>query len=463
MTQQVIIAKATSNSTVAEDSTHKETLVDADMVVEKMSTWKFILVFCALVLGVFINTLDYSIVPQAVPSIGKEFGLDKISWIGVSYLLTATATAPIYGSICDIFGRKISFIVALTCFAAGYLICGLAQSIDVIIAGRAIAGLGSGGTAATALIIVADIVSLKSRGRYQGILGSVLGISSIIGPILGGYFVDNVSWRWCFLFSVPVAVFTIILALFTMEFHVPKGSLVEKVSKIDFLGCFLILATTICLLMPLQLSGTLWDWNSPQTITLLCVVPALLTIFVYTQLKVSSNPILPPRLFSRSAVPLIYAVTFCSGLCFGTLLFYMPIYFQYVVGDKAIISGFKAIPMFVGVTIMSISSGQIVSFTGRYKIFFFLAPVFLITGFALLSTMKADISLAAVIFYLLIPGMGVGFLVQVRVLSLQASVAQEMVAIATASVSVFNYRAICFSIWGLHLVSQSVDQFFLIP
>jgi MFS family permease len=267
---------------------------------------------------------------------------------------------------------------------------------------------------------VADIVSLKDRGKYQGILGSVLGISSIIGPILGGLLIDNYSsWRLCFFVSPPIGIIVLVLIYFVMDFKAsnPVGSVIEKLKHVDFIGAFLIICFSVTFLMPLQLAGTLWNWVDPHTIVLLCSAPPIAGLFFYTQIKWSKNPILPPILFKKPAVPLILAMCFCSGLCFMTLVFYIPMFLQFVFGNSATASGLKTIPMFIGVTTLSITSGQIVSRTDRCLAFFYIAPIFLIIGYSLLSSMSDDITIPILLIYLFISGMGVGCLVQVRVLS----------------------------------------------
>ena len=361
-----------------------------------------------------------------------SIGYSTPSWIGVIHLLTATAFTPIFGSLTEIVGRKICFLIAMTSFIIGYLLVGASSSITMVLIGRAFSGTGSGGISATALIIVADLVSLKERGKYQGLLGSMLGFASIAGPLLGGYFVDRLSWRWNFYF--PAILGLLPFSLIAFAHNTPIEFAWNQLQNVDFLGCFAILLASSAFVLPLQNGGSVWSWSAPQTITLICLTPFLFSLFLYVESSASS-PLIPIELFKNRTVTLILLIQACVGFCFWSLIFFIPSYFQWVMGNTAQLAGTKTIPLWAGVVSLSIGSGLVVTKTGRYKIFFLFSSFLMIVGFSLLSTMSPSTSLGVQIVFLFLTGTGLGCLMQVRVLSIQASVPLNIVPVATAFVS----------------------------
>ncbi|KAJ3046062.1 hypothetical protein HDV00_003812 [Rhizophlyctis rosea] len=402
-----------------------------------LSRTSFVLVFIALALSIFLAALDQTIVGVALPKIGQEFNdFAQVPWIGTAYLLTATPIAPLYGKLADIFGRKGMFMFAIAIFEVGSAICGAAPSMVALIVGRAIAGIGGGGLFSLVLIIISDIVSFEDRGKFQGIIGAVFGLASVAGPLLGGAFTDShLTWRWCFYINLPIGVFTIIVVFFTLKFPRPEGSMMQKLKRIDYLGTTILVAAVICLLLPLQLGGNEWAWNSAQTIVLFILAGALLLVFAYVEARIAVEPVIPPSLFENRSVPLICAIAFCLGASFFSVVYYISYYFQIVYGDSPMKAGIESLPLMAGVVVFSIACGQFISRTGYYTPLFFSGGTILTIGIALISTLSETSNKGMQIGYLLLAGIGVGNLIQTRVIGAQASVSLKNIAVVTSTVN----------------------------
>ncbi|KAI8810961.1 major facilitator superfamily domain-containing protein [Cladochytrium replicatum] len=429
----------------------------------QLSKFQFIVVFSSLVLAIFLAGLDNTIVAvmettvlihqpilsvrfqTAIPTIVTDFqAADLISWVGTGYLLTAAALSPIYGKVADVFGRKLVFLVAIFIFEFGSLLCGLANSMVMLIIGRVVAGIGGGGIFNLVLIIVSDIhwfteMSLTipfKRGKYQGIFGGVFGVSNVIGPLAGGAFTDSsATWRWSFYINLPIGGLTFLVVLFFLT--LPKGtgnekSFKEKVFRIDYLGVFLLISAIVALLLPTQLGGTSWSWGAPQTIALFVLSAVLFFIFWLVEYKIAKEPVIPPSMFVNVSVYFSILVGFFVGGSFFSISYYVPLYFQVVQGDSATISGLKSIPMVVGVVAFSNLSGQIISRTGHLVPFFFIGGASLTVGMGLLSTVDEFTAYWKMALMLFVCGVGVGCTILTRVLSAQASVRPSMIAIATS-------------------------------
>ncbi|KAJ3303907.1 hypothetical protein HDV03_003380 [Kappamyces sp. JEL0829] len=411
---------------------------ELDRVKVPLNRVQFISVFISFTLAVFLVALDGTIVSTAIPKIAHEFNaLDQIAWIGSGFLLTSTAFSPLYGELCNIFGRKPTFMMSILLFEAGSLVCGIAGSMLVLIIGRIVAGIGGGGIFSVVLILISDVTSIRESGKYQGILGAVFGLSSVIGPLLGGYFTDSLSWRWCFLINLPVGGIAALTVYFLLNFPPPEGNFREKLDRVDVLGTFFIVSASVCLLMPLQFGGSVWAWKDAKTIALLIVGSILSVVAGYVEFKVAKNPIIPPQLFANRSVAMGLLIAFLLGNCFICSLFYLPTFFQLVHGETATISGLEVTPLIFGLVVTSVLSGYYVGKTAKYKIWFYIGSVILVASLYAVSTLDPNTNKALQVSYLVFLGLGIGCIIQTRVYAVQAGVPPEDIASATSTSNFF--------------------------
>ncbi|KAI8614121.1 major facilitator superfamily domain-containing protein [Chytriomyces sp. MP71] len=396
-----------------------------------LSRGQFVAVYVGLLLSIMLAALDQTIVSTALKSIVTDLGKQElVPWIGSAYLLTAAPLGTLYGKFADIFGRKATFIFAITMFEVGSALCGAATSMEFLIAARAVAGIGGGGIFALVLIIISDIVSMQDRGKYQGAIGAVFGLSSVIAPLLGGFFSDKVSWRWCFFINLPLGAVTLFTVVAFLNFPPPAGTIKEKLHRIDGLGALLLFTAIISMVTPLQLGGSVWAWNSPQVIALFAISPVLFAAFAYVELKVAAEPIIPASIFVNATVPAVLFSAFCLGATMLSGSYYLALFFQVVLGESSTQAGLENLPMVFGLVVLSITSGIWISRNGTYRHFFFAAPVIMSIGTGLLSTLNASSSLGLRMLFLFIFGTGVGSLIQVRIITVQAAVPRELIATA---------------------------------
>ncbi|KAJ3161525.1 hypothetical protein HDU88_007330 [Geranomyces variabilis] len=397
---------------------------------------KFIMVFVALALSLFLAALDQTIVSTAIPTIAKEFeGFSQIAWIGIAYLLTATAFSPTYGKLIDIFGRKPVFMGAVTIFEIGSAICGASQNMSMLIIGRAIAGIGGGGIMSCILIIISDLVSFEDRGKYQGMLGGIFGLASVVGPLLGGYFTDNVSWRWCFYINLPIGGVALAVIWFFLAIPSPKGSVRDKLKRIDYLGTLLLIGGIVMILVPMELGGTEWDWGSAKAISFFCVGGVLLIAFVLVEIFYAVEPVIPGSVFENRSVPAVVAAAFCLGAAFFSLVYYISLYFQIVKHHSATKAGIDSIGLILAVSVFSVIGGQAISRTGYYVPFFYIGSILTCTACALISTLDENSSTGKQWAYMVLAGTGIGSMIQTRIIAVQASVDVSRIAVATALVN----------------------------
>ncbi|KAK4689712.1 MFS transporter, DHA2 family, glioxin efflux transporter, partial [Tremellales sp. Uapishka_1] len=391
-----------------------------------------ILIFCGLTCALFCSLIDQTIVTTALPTLGKVFNrADISSWVGTAYLLTSTALQPIYGRLSDIFGRKFVLLGSLGIFLIGSLACCLAQSMIQLIVFRAIQGIGGGGILTLSMIIISDVVSLKERGKYQGITGVVVALSNSIGPILGGVFTEKLTWRWCFYINLPLTCAAIVIIVFLLPLKRVEGGMVSKLKKLDYYGSVLTLAWVVLFLLGISWAGTQYSWSSAAVLAPIIVGIFLLGVFLYVEARLVPLPLVPMHIFKNRIVASSMASTFFSGSCFYAVLYYLPTYFQIVKGASAIHSGVLILPLVVIQTVTAFTSGMLVSKTGDYRWNIIIGFGVWTIGLGLLSTASATTSTAKLVGYQILVGLGAGQTFQTSLIAIQASVDRKDMATAT--------------------------------
>ncbi|TXT11261.1 hypothetical protein VHUM_02012 [Vanrija humicola] len=395
--------------------------------------WKQVaVIFVGLNCALFCSLLDQTIVTTALPTLGRVFNQASIvSWVGTAYMLTSTALQPVYGRLSDIFGRKSVLLGSLTIFFFGSLACALAKTMIELIVFRAIQGVGGGGILTLAMIIISDVVSLKDRGKYQGITGGVVAIANSLGPILGGIFTEKVTWRWCFYINLPLTALAIVTIIFLLPLKPVHGSVREKLRKLDYYGSLLTLAWAVLVLLALSWGGTQYAWSSAAVIAPLVLGGLLLILFIFVEAKLVPLPLIPIYIFRNRTVAASMATTFANGAAFYATLYYLPQYFQVVRGASPIRSGVDLLPLVFVQVFFSFSSGFMVSKTGEYK-WNLMAGFFIWTiGLGLLSTLHPDTSWPRIYGFQVLVGVGAGQTFQTSLIAIQASVERKDMATAT--------------------------------
>lgn len=405
----------------------------ADSAPAPMGRREILLVFVSLMLGMFLASLDQTIVATALPTIvGELGGLEHLAWVVTAYLLTSTASAPLYGKLSDLYGRKVMFQAAITIFLIGSILSGLAQSMAQLISFRAVQGVGAGGLIVMALTIIGDILSPRERGRYQGYMGSVFAVSSVGGPLLGGFFVDNLDWRWVFYINLPIGLLALVA---TARFlHLPVQ---RRQRNIDYIGAALLVSGVTAALLVTVWGGSEYAWNSPAIIGLGVGAVTLLTLFVFQERR-AADPILPLHLFKNR----VFVITSLAGFIVGIAMFggivFLPLFLQVVIGVSATDSGLLLVPLMAGILTTSIISGRRISTHGRYKRYPIAGMSIAAVGLYLLSTMTPDTSILTASVFMLTLGAGLGLVMQVLVIAVQNAVDMADLGVATSSTTFFR-------------------------
>jgi EmrB/QacA subfamily drug resistance transporter len=390
-------------------------------------------IFGALLLVMLLASLDQTIVSTALPTIVGEFGgLQHLSWIVTAYLLTTTIVTPLYGKLGDLFGRKIVLQAAILLFLAGSALCGQSRSMVQLIVFRALQGLGGGGLIVVAMAVVGDLLSPRERGRYQGIFGGVFGLSTILGPLIGGFFVEQLNWRWIFYVNLPLGL--VALVIIGWAFRAPAE---RRRPRIDIAGAALLAPMLTALVLLTSLGGHTFAWGSPAALGLAGVTLASLAGFIAAEHR-SAEPILPLILFANPVFAISCTVGFIVGFAlFGSVTF-LPMYLQVVKGIGPTQAGMMLTPMMAGVLVTSIASGRIISAIGRYRPFPIVGTAVMTAGLGLLATLEVTSSIWTACFYMVVLGLGLGAVMQVLVLAVQNAVDYRHLGVATSGTTLFR-------------------------
>lgn len=408
----------------------------------------------ALLLGLLIAALDQTIVSTALPTIVSDLGgLAHLSWVVTAYMLAATAATPLWGKLGDQYGRKKLFQYAIVLFLIGSALCGLAQDMPQLIGFRALQGLGGGGLIVLSMAIVGDIVPPRERGRYQGLFGGVFGATSVLGPLLGGLFVDNLSWRWVFYINLPIGL--VALVVIAAALHIPAR---PSKHTIDYLGTFLIACVATCLVLVASLGAT-WGWGSARIIGVAVLGVLLLAAFLLVERK-AAEPVLPLGLFRIRTFTLCSAISFVVGFAMFGAMVYLPTFLQIVQGVSPTMSGVHMLPMVIGMLISSTASGQIVSRTGRWKVFPLAGTAVTAIGLLLLHQLHRTSSTWEMSLYFFVFGAGLGLVMQVLVLVVQNAVSYADLGVATSGATFFRSIGASFgvAIFGTVFTNQLDDK-----
>ncbi len=387
-------------------------------------------ILSGLLLGMFLAAIDQTIVATSLPTIVQDLGgLDSLSWVVTAYLITSTASTPLYGKLSDLYGRRLVFQFAIAVFLAGSVLSGLSQSMGQLVVFRGIQGLGGGGLIAMAFAVIGDVLSPRDRGRYMGYFSAMFALAGIAGPLLGGLFTDHLSWRWIFYVNVPIGLVAFVVTSVSLRLPVQN-----RARSIDYFGALVLVASVVSLLLVSAWGGDAYGWISAPIVGLFGVGLALLAVFVWWEARVP-EPILPPRLFRNRTVAVSFAVAALSG---GALLgasVFLPLFLQAVAGASATNSGLLLAPLMLSLTVASVFAGRRISRTGRYRRLLLAGVSVGVAGMALLSTLDSGTSRFSVSVFMVVVGVGMGMSMPVLNLATQNAVPFEDLGTATSAIT----------------------------
>lgn len=438
----------------------EETSTKGSALAHEPSQRTVIAVFVALMVCEVIGSLDQTIVSTALPTIvGDLGGVNHMLWVIAAYVLTCTITMPVYGKVGDMIGRKGLFIIASVLFLVGSIMCGAASDMAMLVAGRAVAGLGNGGLLVLSQAIVADIVPARKRALYLNIMGIGWAVPMLVGPLLGGVFTDLISWRWAFWMNIPLTVFSIAISVVLLPAYRKR----ESLANFDYWGIAFVAAAVCALTLATSWGGVEYDWNSPVIICLIAAAILFAVLFAVAEAK-AKHPIMPLFLFKNRN----FMLTTIGGfiILFATMaaMSYLPTYFQIAHGLSATAAGYMEVPMSIAYLVASIISGVLISKSGRYKKLMAVSFAVATVGTVLIATLTADTTVVLAGLYLAIMGFGMGLSFEVLVLIVQNEFPSGMVGVATSATNFFREigttlgASVAGGLFTANIASQMADK-----
>ncbi|KAH8673390.1 major facilitator superfamily domain-containing protein [Xylariales sp. PMI_506] len=384
------------------------------------------IVFSGLSTAMLCSMLNQTIVATALPTLGAVFdAADIASWVGTAYLLTSTACQPLYGRLTDIFGRKIILLLSLGIFLIGSILSGVSVNMIMLIVSRAFAGIGGGGIVTIVSIVVSDVVSLKDRGKYQGIIGIVVAAATAIGPVIGGVFTEKTSWRWCFYISIPLSAVAMVIIAFALPLKKVEGNAMEKIKKIDGWGCLVSFMASIAILLPISWAGTRYAWASAAVLAPLVIGIALIGLFLFIEFKL--------HMFKNTHISTCIFTSFLTGFMTFVNLYYLPQFYQVARGDSALESGILILPLILTQIVTSFTSGFLVSKWACYRINLVVGYGLWTIGSGLFTTVTPSTSSGKLVAFQILTGLGSGQTLQTTLVAIQAAVERHEMAVITGA------------------------------
>ncbi|KAJ4113949.1 hypothetical protein NW768_011479 [Fusarium equiseti] len=401
----------------------------------------------SLMSALFLSALDVTIVATAVPTISQDLESQTgYVWIGATYVLANAAFSPIWGKLSDIWGRKVILLITIGIFWIGSLLCGTAISMNMLLGARAIQGIGGGGVSTLVNICIGDLFSVRERGFYYGLVGAVWGVSSAIGPVIGGVLASQASWRWCFYINLPLSGLGILALYFTLQLHNPRTAISDGLKAVDWLGSLAVIGGTLLVLLGVEFGGITYPWSSPTIVCLLVVGATLAGLFILIEARYATYPVVPLSLFANRSNLGTFVTAFCHTMVSNSGSYWLPLYFQGALATSALLSGVYILPFLMGMCIISAASGFIIRKTGNYVYVIRGGMIVATIGFGLFVDLPGEKDLVKIILYQVVAGIGVGPNYQSPLIALQNNTRPRDIGSATSTYSFIRSLASAISI-----------------